>query len=148
MDIYSVRPMEAPIYGIKSIGDFGGKSSDSFQQQLGRQRKEHFRSRVVALFEEITEDAASIIDHVDLSKFEKYRGLIGNLLSEVVQNAYSLCSERVLDRFGRHRLYASISIIDKKLENMAKDILNKNGDRIDYISRVDEIRGLVMDLLL
>jgi uncharacterized protein YaaR (DUF327 family) len=96
----------------------------------------------------ISNEAATIIDHVDLLKFERYRGLIGEVLGEVVKNAYSLSSERVLDYSGKQRFYATVSIIDKKLEDMAVDILNRNSERLDYISRMDEIRGLVMDLLL
>lgn len=148
MDIYRVKRTGPPAYGIRAAGSSGGKSAGSFQQQLGTHLKEEYRSRVSALFDEITREASNILEHVDILKFEKYRSLIGELLEEVVKNAYFLCSERVLDYSGKQRIYATVSIIDQKLADMAGDLLGRNSERLGYLSRVDEIRGLIMDLLL
>jgi uncharacterized protein YaaR (DUF327 family) len=57
-------------------------------------------------------------------------------------------SERILDPSGKQRIYTTINIIDGKLESLALDLLKRNSDRIDYLLRIDEIRGLVMDMLL
>ncbi|MGI5936504.1 MAG: YaaR family protein [Oscillospiraceae bacterium] len=126
----------------------GGNSSRSFQQQLGSQLKEQYRERVTALFNEINEQAAHIVETADMVAFEKYRRLIAALLEEVTNNAYRLESECVLDPSGRQRVYEIIRTIDKKLENLAADILSRNSKHIDYICRMDEIRGLIMDMLL
>jgi uncharacterized protein YaaR (DUF327 family) len=135
--------------GLSAIsGGSGGAGSDAFQRQFGNQLKEDYRKRVTDLFDEITDMASRILDNADLSAFERYRGLIKDLLNEVVNNAYKLTSEYVLDERGRQRIYETISVIDKKLDEIASEILSRNGDRLDYISRVDDIRGLVLDLLL
>jgi uncharacterized protein YaaR (DUF327 family) len=128
-------------------GGSGGGASDAFHKQFGNQLKEDYRKRVTELFDEITDMAAVILDNADLSVFERYRGLIKNLLNEVVNNAYKLTSESVLDDRGRQRIYETISVIDQRLDEIASDILSKNNDRLEYISRVDEIRGLVLDML-
>ena len=148
MELYKTRKASASAYSIPAAKGFGGRTSDSFQQHLGQKLKEDYRKRAAALFDEIGNDAAGMIDHIDLLSFERYRGLICDFLSEVVKNAYSMSSNLVLDYSGRQRLYATVNIIDRKLEDMAIDILERNGEHLDYISRVDEIRGLVMDLLL
>lgn len=126
----------------------GGKSSRSFQQQMGSQLKEQYRERVAALFNEINEQAAHIVETADMVAFEKYRRLIAALLEEVTNNAYRLESECVLDTSGKQRVYEIIRTIDKKLEDLAANILKRNSRHIDYICRMDEIRGLIMDLLL
>lgn len=150
MGIYRVERRDmtpgAPVRGVTQGS--GGKSSGSFQQQLGSQLKEQYRSRVAALFDEINEQADGIIENIDMATFERYRRLIASLIGEVTSNAYCLDLEYVLDPSGRRRVYETISTIDKKLEALAADILNRNSKHIDYICRVDEIRGLVMDMLL
>jgi uncharacterized protein YaaR (DUF327 family) len=150
MNIYRVnRPGQATGASVQGVTQgSGGKSAGSFQQQLGSQLKEQYRNRAAALFDEINEQAAAIIENADLATFEKYRELIAKLIGEVTSNAYCLDSECVLDPSGRQRVYETISTIDKKLEALAADILNRNSKHIDYICRVDEIRGLVMDMLL
>ena len=149
MDICKVKRSEqAPAYSVHAVRGSEGKAADSFQQHLGNQMKEQLKNRMKSLFDEISSQADSIVENVDLFKFEKYRELIRDLLNEVVKNAYILNSERVMDHAGMRRIYSTIKIIDKKLEDIAADILNRNSERIDYISKVDEIRGLVMDTLL
>lgn len=129
-------------------GDFSGNSSDSFKHNLGNQLKEEYRKRINILFDEITQQADHILENISFDKFEEYRKLICELINEVLKNAYSLSNEHVLDYSGKQRTFSSINIIDEKLDQLAADIMNSTGDRLDYISRVDEIRGLVTDLLL
>jgi len=147
--MYANRISHVSLYGISPISKgSGGKSAGSFYDTYQQQLKEHYKDRVAALFDEISEQAENIVDHVDISKFEKYCQLIGDLIREVINNAYSINSERILDHSGKQRIFTTVNIVDNKLEDLASDLIRKNSDRLDYLRRVDEIRGLVMDMLL
>lgn len=145
MGLHSIKRIgQTSAYGIWSVPDSsGGKSAGNFQQNFARQLKEHYKGRIISLFDEIDREAASSFQNIDLANFEKYRNLISELISEVVNNAFTINKECILDRSGKQRIYATISIIDKKLDNLASDILTRNIERINFISRIDEIRGLV-----
>lgn len=149
MGMNPVRRVEqSPAYGVRpAAGNSGHSSSGSFQQQMGQQEREHYKTRVAALFDEIAKAGSAMLEPVDLTKFERYRGMIQELLCEVVSHAYCLNSERMFDRFGRSRVYETVTIVDKKLEEIAGDLLRSSSERIDYLGRMDEIRGLLMDLL-
>lgn len=149
MGMDSVRRVEqTPAFAMRpTAGNPGHSPSGSFQQQMDQQEREHYKARVAALFDEIAGAGSVILEPVDLNKFERYRGMIRELLREVVSHAYCLNSERMLDRFGRSRVYETVTIVDKKLEEIAGDLLRNSSDRIDYLGRMDEIRGLLMDLL-
>lgn len=150
MDVSKIKRTGQTInYGMASLsGSAGGSAGDNFREQMGHQLKDDYKKRFDDLFDEMNNMAEKILNRIDLSAFEKYRGLIRELLSEISKSAYVLSTEFVTDRFGRRRVFESISIIDTKLDGLAKDILSENSDKLDYISRVDEIRGLVMDMLL
>lgn len=147
MDVNRVKRTDTPSYSIHAVGNSGGKSTGFFQQQLGEQMKEDYKRRFTVLFDEIIAESATILEHADLSKFEQYRGLIRELLQDVLKNAYHLHSERVLDFSGKQRIYEMVHIVDDKLDDLAKEILVHSRDRINYLSQIDEIRGLIMDLL-
>ncbi len=148
MDIGRVNPAgQLNGSGITSVSKgSGGKSSGSFQDHLGGQMKEHYRDRVAAILDDLKKQASDILDNADLDKFERYRVLISELLGEVVRNAYVLSSEFVTDSFGRQRLYATISVVDNKLDELASDLLLRDSKKIDFLGRIDEIRGLIMDI--
>ena len=147
MEVNTVKRAQAPSRPMRAAGAAGGASSGSFGQQFGRQMKEDCKSRAEVLFDEIAGEAADLAGAVDLSRFEKHRRLIGELLSEIVCHAYDLRAECVTDASGRQRLYAAIRVIDRKLDAMAREMLDLNRGWIDYVGRMDEIRGLILDLL-
>jgi uncharacterized protein len=138
----------APFGSVSSIsGGSGRNPSASFQNQMGNQTKEHYRERVTALFDEIAKQSGDILNKLNLYKFEVYRGLISELLTEVIKNAFCHSSERVTDNCGEQRILSSVNIIDEKMKDLASDAMQRDIERIDYLSRIDEIRGLIMDLL-
>lgn len=150
MDVNGVKRLDhiSP-YGVTSVpGGSGGSAGDAFREQLGHQQKEDFRRHFNDLLDEMTALADSILGRIDISSFERFRGQLKELLTEAIKNAYILSSEYVTDTSGRQRVYATINIIDSKLDDLAKDILHENSGKLDYLSRVDEIRGLIMDMLL
>jgi uncharacterized protein YaaR (DUF327 family) len=129
-------------------GGSGSPAGDAFRDQMGHQLKEEYKKHINDLFDELATLTDSISGRVDISLFEQYRGRLKDLLTEAMKNAYTLSSEYITDLNGRQRVYTTISMIDGKLDELAKDILQENSDRLDYLSRVDEIRGLIMDMLL
>jgi uncharacterized protein YaaR (DUF327 family) len=150
INVYKVKRTEHLAHcGATAVtGGSGGFSGDVFREHLGRQLKEEYRRHIDTLFDELTALADTILSRADLSIFERYRGQLRELLTEATKNAYILNSEYVTDLNGRQRVFATISIIDSKLDDLAKDILHENSGRLDYLSRVDEIRGLILDMLL
>jgi uncharacterized protein YaaR (DUF327 family) len=148
MDINKIkRSPSVPLPAKPVGGTAGGSAGGNFQGHLGSQLKEHFRQHVNELLDNLTSLSGTLLDTIDFVAFEKYRDMLRELLFGISRNAYLLYTERALDTAGRQRIFESVNIIDKKLDDLAKDVLNQNSDKLDYISRVDEIRGLILDLL-
>ena len=151
IDVYRVQRLDHLAHRSTTTvtgGGGDGSAGGSFREHMGHQRKEEYRKHINSLFDELTALADTITGRIDISLFERYRGRLKELLTEAMTNAYILSSEYVTDLNGRQRVFATISIIDSNLDALAKDILHENNDRLDYLSRVDEIRGLIMDMLL
>jgi uncharacterized protein YaaR (DUF327 family) len=126
----------------------GGSAGSAFREHMGHHLKEEYKKHIGSLLGELVGLADTITCRNDIALFEKYRVRLKELLTEVAKNAYILSPEFVTDKDGRQRVYATISIIDGKLDSLAKEILSENSGRLDFLSRVDEIRGLIMDMLL
>ncbi|NLT13237.1 MAG: YaaR family protein [Clostridiales bacterium] len=146
-DVQGVHP-KAPLAPLSSAVVSGGSAGNAFREHLGHQLKEEYKRHIDSLFDELAGLADSITGRSDISLFEQYRGRLKELLAEVMKNAYILSPEYVTDKDGRQRVFATINIIDGKLDGLAKEILSENSGKLDFLSRVDEIRGLIMDMLL
>ena len=148
MNIGQIKRAGISPLGISGVGSSGSKSTGSFQQSMENQQKDAYHKRASALFDELVRETSGILEHIDLLKFEHYRQLIGEFLREVLQNTYFMQSERVMGPFGKQHVYETVGVIDRKLEALGQELLRQSSQPLNYLSRVDEIRGLVLDLFL
>jgi len=91
----------------------------------------------------------------------RYKQAVRNFINYVVQNTYSLEYEEGIPNFlkpgfkGRRgtseamkgKEYTKIQVIDKKLEDLAALLISSQMRQMELVSRLEEIRGLLVDLL-
>lgn len=134
--------------GAKDEKRVSGPERVSFTNQLKRAEEENYRERIRGLVHRIFEQGEKLGKKADLKEFKIYKKLISNFLDEAVANSFTFSKKSFLDKRGRHRVYAVIKRIDEELEELAKDVLAKEKDNIKILKRLDDIRGLILDLTL
>lgn len=67
-------------------------------------------------------------------------------MNEIVTHSHQFSRENFLDRKGRHRVYGIIKKINQTLDELAEELLCEEKDHIAILSKVDEIRGLLLDI--
>ncbi len=121
---------------------------DSFKFTLLSNIEEaDLQAKVGALLNEISEQGKKISKHTDVRDMKKYRELIKNFLNEVVYRSHKFSRENFLDRRGRHRVYGIVRLIDQNLDELAEELLKEEKDNIIILSKVGEIKGLLLDIL-
>ena len=86
-------------------------------------------------------------NRIDIRDMKKYRGLIREFMNEVVFRSHKFSRENFLDRRGRHRVYGLIKLIDSNLDELAQELVKDEKDHIAILSKIGEIRGLILDIL-
>lgn len=104
--------------------------------------------RLQAMMEDIVMQGDRIKKKTDVKDMRKYRGLIKEFLNEVVNRSHKFSRENFLDRRGRHRVYGIIRLMDEKLDELAQELMKDEKDNLAILSKVDEIRGLLLDLFI
>ncbi len=105
------------------------------------------QAKIDALMTDITAQGDRIARHMDIRDLKKYRGLIKEFLNEVVYRSHKFSRENFLDRKGRHRVYGLIRLIDSNLDELAQELVKDETDHISILSKIGEIRGLLLDIL-
>lgn len=100
-----------------------------------------------AMLGQITNQGKSIAKHMDIKDMKKYRELIREFMNEIVNRSHKFSRENFLDKKGRHRVYAMIKLVDKNLDELAAELIKDEKDHIAILNRIDEIRGLLLDIL-
>lgn len=139
-DVSKIQQVEEPTKSVDS-GD------DSFKFTLIRNIEEKdLQEKLNSMMEEITVHGDKISKHMDIKDMKKYRELVKGFLNEVVSRSHEFSRENFLDRRGRHRVYGIVRLVDKNLDDLAGELVKDEKDHLAIISKIDDIRGLLLDI--
>jgi len=106
-----------------------------------------YAARLAEMKNDIDEQGKRLADRVDVKEYEKYRRLIRDFLDEIVSNGYTFSREDAYASRGRHRYIATVRIVDEKLDALGKEVMKEQADKIEILNKIDDIRGLLLDLM-
>ena len=105
------------------------------------------KERLNLMLEDIVQQGKKIAKRTDISEMRQYRQLIKEFLNEVVNRSHQFTRENSLDRRGRHRVHGIVKLIDTNLDELAEELIKDEKDNIAILNKIDEIRGLLLDIL-
>lgn len=108
--------------------------------------EQELQSRLNVLMGEITMQGEKLAKKRDIRDMKRYRGLIKDFMNEIVSRSHSFTRENFLDRKGRHRVYGIIRLVDENLDELAKELMKDEKDHLAILSKIGEIRGLLLDI--
>ncbi|MBO5450862.1 MAG: YaaR family protein [Lachnospiraceae bacterium] len=108
--------------------------------------EQELQVRLSAMMQEITQQGDRISKKMDVRDMKKYRALIKDFMNEIVNRSHKFSRENFLDKKGRHRVYGIIRQVDDTLDELARELVKDEKDHIAILSRIDEIRGLLLDI--
>ena len=124
------------------------ETDDTFRFTLVSHIEEkELQARQTTLMEEITMQGNKLARKRDVRDMKKYRGLIKDFMNEIINRSHSFSRENFLDRKGRHRVYGIIRLVDENLDELAQELMKEEQDHLAILSRIGEIRGLLLDIL-
>lgn len=119
----------------------------TFKFTLASQIEEsELQARLTGMMEEITRQGDKLAKHRDIKDMKKYRMLIKDFMNEIVSRSHEFSRENFLDRRGRHRVYGIIRLVDENLDELAKELMKDEQDNMSILSKIGEIRGLLLDI--
>lgn len=138
-DVSEVQRTEAKRKIEKSDGSFKFTLISNIEEQ-------DLQERLSGMMEEITEQGDKISKHMDIKDMRKYRELVKGFLNEVVNRSHKFSRENFLDKRGRHRVYGIIKLVDKNLDEIASELVKDEKDHLAIVGKIDDIRGLLLDI--
>jgi uncharacterized protein YaaR (DUF327 family) len=125
-----------------------GGSEACFQSRLNQVECRNYEDKLNELISKIMAQGQRLGEKIDIRELKIYKKLIAEFLRETIENTTKFSKQSFLDRRGRHRVYALVRKINNELELLTRDILNDEKDKIRILQRLDDIRGLVLDIVM
>lgn len=130
---------------LKKVNERSGPQfSSHMDRQFSESQEEELKKKAL----EIEKQGKHLSSHIDVSELKAYKRLVMEFLDEAVRSSSRFSKDCFLDRRGRHRVFATIKTINEKLEHLTREVLNSEKDNLAILGRIEDIRGLILDLIL
>lgn len=123
-------------------------ATEDFSFTLRKLDESGLKERISGLLDDITTQGKKLAEHMDIKDMKAYRGLVTDFINEIVTNSHEFSRENFLDRRGRHRVYGIVKMVNQSLDDIAQELLKQEKDNLKVLDKVDEIRGMLLDISL
>ena len=99
------------------------------------------------LMDAVHSAGSDLLDRPFHDEILKYKKAVRNFINYVVENSFAVEKSQTR-RKGKIKIHVQIQVIDRKLEELAATILSAQASQLERVSRIDEIKGLLVDLTI
>ena len=140
-DILTARFNEANAVKERSL-------QEDFQFTLKRLSDEGLADRLHTLITNIAIQGKRVAEHIDFGELKIYREMITRFINEVVTHSHEFSRENFLDRRGRHHVYGIVKLVNKELDELARELLHSEKNSLLILDKIDQIHGLLLDMIV
>ena len=115
---------------------------------LSKIEEGELQQKLNSMINDITDQGNKIAKHMDIKDMKKYRELVKDFMNEIVTHSHKFSRENFLDKRGRHRVYGIVKLVDKNLDELAQELIKEEKNHMNILGRIDEIKGLLLDLVI
>jgi uncharacterized protein YaaR (DUF327 family) len=99
------------------------------------------------LLDEVYEEGENLKNSPTFANIKSYKKSVKRFLDYIVKNAVKLEEKISGANILKRKRFTLIEIVDKKLENLVTEVLRSQKDQVMILKKVDEINGLLVDLM-
>ena len=137
---------KAPV-GRRLFGDAIQEAREEEASTGDFDRSGRKRRSLEELLDEVHSSGSQLLEAQSLEAIKRYRGAVKGFLDLVL--ARMLALEEKISGAGvlKRKRFTQIRVIDQKLERLVAELLADQHRQLDILGRVNEINGLLVDLL-
>ena len=110
---------------------------------------------IVFLKDEVDLAGNNLTKNPTMERISDYRRKLGNFMKYISKNNYEVLTlyrrkkgrPLINVKTGKPAYYTQVQVINQKLEQLADDLVYNHKENIDLLKRLEEINGLIVDLL-
>ncbi|MBN1533795.1 MAG: DUF327 family protein [Spirochaetes bacterium] len=130
------------VKGKKKAHEVKGRSL--FASELQQTVVQEFQGSIEELMNDLRDQEKRFLDAQNVYELNRYRSLVQKILRQILQEGFTT---KTLNRTRKDRAnFTIVSEINDKLEAISQAIVRSN-KAFNLLATIDEIRGLVFDLI-
>lgn len=132
--------------GARQAGPVARSAPPAFAQKLAHAQVESIRKEMDALLVQIDVQAREIEHSLTFDTLRSYKELVRKFVSVVVNQLYEVEERLSVSPTGRKKSMILVKKIDSELEKLSEDFLSGQASLINFMARLEDIKGMLLDL--
>ena len=122
--------------------------AENFKAELQNVTQDNCKKYLLELKDKITKQGIILSERADVQELQRYRAMVSEFLSESMRFIYAFNRESFFNSAGQHQVLSTVKKVDEKLERLTSEVLSEQQDNIKIANIIDDIRGLILDVLM
>ncbi|MDR3587735.1 MAG: YaaR family protein [Desulfosporosinus sp.] len=122
---------------LERTSDFSGVLSQT--QKIKRIELQTFLNRLET-------QGAKLAQSLSIRDLRDFRDMVKSFLRSTFGQSRTMQEDSSWDAQGRPKVMARVTKIDQSLDELGKQLLDKQAQPLGVLTKIDEIRGLIVDL--
>jgi uncharacterized protein YaaR (DUF327 family) len=131
----------------RSFSSIVEKSAEEQSLLFDRGGQTRHSEDLEGLLDDVHQSGDLLVETQSMENIKRYREAVRAFLDYVVENMLVVEEQTSGGNILRRKRFTQVKIIDEKLERMAGAVLRNQGQQLDLLERVNEIRGMLIDLI-
>ena len=128
-----------------ALGEAVGEAR--FKEGASSAAGEFSQAQLEELLDGVHEAGDKLKENPSVDLVQAYKKAVRDFVHYVVERSYSVEEKSSGRNILKRNIYFRVSIIDESLERLGAEILRNQRDNLEILRRVDEINGMLVDLL-
>ncbi|ODA42544.1 YaaR family protein [Desulfosporosinus sp. BG] len=121
----------------EKTSDFSGVLSQT--QKIKRQELQSFLGRLET-------QGKKLAQSLSIRDLKDFRNMVKSFVRSTFGQSRQIQENSLWDSQGRPKVMARIAKIDRSLEELGNQLLDQQAKPLEVLTKIDEIRGLIVDL--
>ena len=118
-----------------------------FVERLFSNLLAEIRGTIDTLQTRVDETAAALVAQPNQVTLDTYKDAVSHFLAFLIDNSVTVEQAQSLKRGkdGKPKVFLRVQIVNEKLAELTRALLNSQKPLLDLVNRLDEIRGILVD---
>jgi len=121
-----------------------GKTGKAFSAQLVQTVSHEFQDTIVGMLEDLADQEKKFLDSQSLYEMSRYKSLVQKILGEISRQGFTVKTMKPTRRYGLEMRI--VEDINRRLMEI-KEAVTTSNKAFDLMKSIEEIRGLILDLV-
>jgi hypothetical protein len=109
-------------------------------------KKEEIYRKVSELLSNVDKEAENLKREQNYHALLRYKESVREFMDYVIENVYRIKERMGIPLKKKRKIYVIVECVNEALEALAQQILKEQVDCMQILARVDQIKGLLLDL--